>query len=163
MNYLLALLTTGIGATALIDLCALGRRRLFGIPLPDYGLVGRWIAYLPRGQLVHRPIAASAPIAGERAVGWIAHYLIGIGFAAALPLCVGIDLLAHPRLLPALTVGLVSVLAPFLFMQPAMGAGIAAARAARPWRARLQSLTTHAVFGLGLYLAGWIAGQLFFN
>ena len=50
-------------------------------------------------------------------------------------------------------VGVVTVLAPFLIMQPGMGAGIAASRTPRPGAARLQSLITHAVFGFGLYLA----------
>jgi hypothetical protein len=49
------------------------------------------------------------------------------------------------------------VLFPFLVMQPAMGAGIAASRTRNPGAARLQSLVTHAVFGLGLYTGGWIA------
>ena len=40
-----------------------------------------------------------------------------------------------------------------LLMQPAMGAGIAARRSANPNSARLQSLITHLVFGLGLYLS----------
>jgi hypothetical protein len=35
-----------------------------------------------------------------------------------------------------------------------MGAGVAASRTARPGAARLQSLVTHAIFGLGLYTAG---------
>jgi hypothetical protein len=39
-------------------------------------------------------------------------------------------------------------------MQPAMGAGIAAGRTPRPWMARVHSVLTHGVFGLGLYVAG---------
>jgi hypothetical protein len=42
-------------------------------------------------------------------------------------------------------------------MQPGMGLGIAASRAPDPRAARLRSLTTHAIFGLGLYAAGWAA------
>ena len=57
---------------------------------------------------------------------------------------------------PAVLVGIGSVAAPFLVMQPARGAGIAASRTPHPWAARLQSLVTHAVFGGGLYAAGWI-------
>jgi hypothetical protein len=38
-------------------------------------------------------------------------------------------------------------------MQPGMGAGVAASRTPRPGAARMQSLVTHAVFGLGLFLA----------
>ncbi|MCZ3133241.1 DUF2938 domain-containing protein, partial [Acinetobacter baumannii] len=64
----------------------------------------------------------------------------------------------------ALIVGLASVVFPFLLMQPGMGAGIAARRTPRPGVARLRSLVTHAVFGLGLYASGhvlqWVGGLL---
>jgi hypothetical protein len=39
-------------------------------------------------------------------------------------------------------------------MQPAMGAGVASSRSARPGGARLQSLLTHCAFGTGLFAAG---------
>jgi hypothetical protein len=52
-------------------------------------------------------------------------------------------------------VGIGTVAAPFFLMQPGMGAGIAASRTPRPNAARLQSLLTHAVFGLGLYITAW--------
>ena len=57
-------------------------------------------------------------------------------------------------------VGIGSVAAPFLLMQPGMGAGIAASRTPRPAVARVRSLITHAVFGIGLYAAGSIARLL---
>ena len=63
--------------------------------------------------------------------------------------------MARPTLGPALAVGIGTVAAPFFLMQPGMGAGIAASRTPRPNAARLQSLLTHAVFGLGLYVAAW--------
>jgi Protein of unknown function (DUF2938) len=52
------------------------------------------------------------------------------------------------------------VAAPFLLMQPGMGAGIAASRTPRPAAARLHSLVTHGIFGLGLYAAGWATSLL---
>ncbi|WP_264346966.1 DUF2938 domain-containing protein [Rheinheimera sp. MM224] len=39
-------------------------------------------------------------------------------------------------------------------MQPALGSGIAASKTPSPAKARLKSLLTHSVFGLGLYLSG---------
>jgi hypothetical protein len=48
-------------------------------------------------------------------------------------------------------VGVVTILAPWLVMQPAMGAGVAASRTPNPLAARLRNLATHAVYGLGLY------------
>jgi hypothetical protein len=147
----------GAGATAAIDLWAIARKRVLGTALPNYALVGRWIAYFPRGRFRHNSIAASQPIRGERLVGWIAHYAIGIAFAAVLLAIWGIDWVRHPSLTPALAVGIGTVAAPFLLMQPGMGAGIAASSTPRPTAARIQSFVTHTVFGLGLYAAGWAA------
>ena len=160
MDDSIGILATGIGATGVIDAWAIARRRWFGIALPDYGLVGRWFAHLARGRFRHDRIAASPSVRGERALGWIAHYLVGIGFAAVLVLVFGTQWLAAPTLLPALVVGIASVAAPFLVMQPGMGAGLAARRTPRPNAARVQSLVTHGVFGLGLFLAGNVASLL---
>lgn len=157
MDYLIPALLVGAGATATMDLWALARRRLFGTPLPDYGLVGRWLGHMKEGRFRHPSIAAARPVHGERALGWAAHYLIGIGFAALLLSIVGPAWLERPSLLPALVAGVATVAAPFLLMQPGMGAGVAARLTKRPSAARLQSLVTHTVFGLGLYLAGWAA------
>ena len=151
MQTVIATALAGIGATAVIDAWAVVRRRWLGIALPDYGLVGRWLGYFPRGRFHHARIADSAPVRGERVLGWGAHYLIGIAFASLLPLWWGVGWLHRPTPGPALAVGLLTVVAPFALMQPGMGAGFAASRTPRPWRARLHSLLTHALFGLGLY------------
>lgn len=151
---------TGIGATALMDVWGLLRKPLLGQPVPDYGLVGRWLLWMPRGRFRHAAIAKAEPRPGERGVGWLAHYLIGIGFAALLVGTCGTGWLLAPRLAPALLTGLVTTSAPFLLMQPCMGAGLAAARTPRPNAARLQTLVTHLVFGSGLYLTAWALGPL---
>ena len=147
----------GAGATLATDAWALARRRLLGTPLPDYALVGRWFAWLPRLRFVHAPIAATSPVRGERAIGWIAHYAVGIAFAAILLWAAGPSWADRPTLGPAMAVGLGSAIAPFLLMQPGMGAGIASRRTRDPRAARLRTLATHAAFGLGLYLAAWAA------
>lgn len=161
MEFLVCAVLIGAGATAAIDVWALVRKRLLGLAPLDYGLVGRWLAYLPRGRFRHDPIAASPAVRGERLIGWSAHYLIGIAFAAILLAGWGLDWARYPTLAPALIVGIASVLAPFLLMQPGMGAGIAARRTPRPAAARLQSLLTHGIFGLGLYAAGWMTSLLY--
>jgi hypothetical protein len=163
MDYVLGSVLIGAGATAAIDIWASARRRLLGIPSLDYGLVGRWLVHLTRGRFRHERIAASPPVRGERAIGWTAHYLIGIAFAAALLAISGVDWTRQPTLAPALLVGIVSVAAPFFVLQPGMGAGVAASRTPRPNAARLQTLVTHAIFGLGLYAAGWVANLLYFG
>jgi hypothetical protein len=154
MNYLLITLIMGIGATAVMDLWGLARKALLGIPPPNYALVGRWIGHMTHGRFRHESIAASAPVPGEHILGWTAHYLIGIAFAASLIGICGLAWVRHPTIGPALAVGIGTVVAPFLLMQPGMGAGIASSRTQRPTFARLQSLITHTVFGLGLYATG---------
>lgn len=154
MNSLIWSVFCGVGATVLMDMWTLIRRSLFGIAAPDYGLVGRWFAHMVHGQFHHDAIASSPAVAGERLIGWLAHYLIGIAFAALLIVTGGNAWIGQPTLEPALIVGIGTVAAPFLLMQPGMGAGIAASRTPRPCIARMQSLITHAIFGLGLYLSG---------
>src|SRR5687768_16232318 len=110
-------IVVGAGATALMDVWGIARKRLLGIAPLDYGFVGRWLAYLVRGRFRHDPIAASPRVQGERLIGWTAHYLIGIAFAALLLAGWGLDWARHPTLGPALIVGLGSVAAPFLSMQ----------------------------------------------
>jgi hypothetical protein len=157
MEYVVCAVLTGAGATAAMDLWAIVRRRLLGVAPLDYGLVGRWLGHLARGRFRHERIAVAPPVVGERAIGWAAHYLTGIAFAALLLAVWGLEWARHPTIGPALIVGIGSVAAPFFVMQPGMGAGIAASRTPRPSTARLQSLVTHAIFGVGLYAAGWMA------
>lgn len=154
-TYVACALVLGAGATAVMDLWAIARKRLFGLPSLDYALVGRWLVHMTRGRFFHSPIGATAPVKCERAIGWAAHYAIGIAFAAVLLAIWGLGWASHPTLGPALIVGIGSVAAPFLVMQPGMGAGITASRTPRPNVARFHSLVTHGVFGLGLYAAGW--------
>lgn len=145
----------GLGATVALDVWVIARRRLFAISLPEYRLVGRWLAHMARGRFRHASIATSARVGGEGVIGWTAHYLIGTSFAALLPVLQGLDWFCQPTLVPALLVGIGTAAAPLFVMQPAMGAGIAGSRSRRPWATRLQSLVSHAVFGLGLYVTAW--------
>lgn len=146
----------GVGATAAMDLWGLFLKRVFSVPSLDYALVGRWIGHFRQGRFMHESIAKAAPVRGERLIGWGAHYAIGVLFAFLLLMLWGIDWAREPRLLPALIIGLLTVAAPFFIMQPGMGAGIAAARTPNPTSARLRSLATHAVFGIGLYGSAWL-------
>ena len=156
MNYVIATLFIGIGATAVMDLWGVIRKPLLGLAPPNYALVGRWIGHMTHGQFRHEAIAKSAPAHGEHALGWAVHYLTGIAFAAVLIGICGLEWVRQPTPGPALVVGIGTVAAPFLLMQPGMGAGIAASRTPRPGSARLQSVITHAVFGSGLYVAGQV-------
>lgn len=142
----------GVTGSALMDVWSAALRR-FGIPTLDYRLLGRWIGHFPQGRITHDRIAAAAPVAGEAALGWVAHYAIGVTFAFLLLALVGRDWLASPTIAPALAVGLATIVAPWFVMQPAMGAGIAGSKSPNPAATRARNLGTHAVYGIGLYAA----------
>lgn len=143
----------GVAGSALMDLWSAVLRRRFGIPTLDYRLLGRWVGHFPKGRFVHERIAFSTPVAGERAIGWIAHYAIGVTFAFLLLAIWGSGWAHSPTILPALVVGIGTVVAPWFVMQPAMGVGVAASKSPNPAATRLRNLGTHTVYGVGLYVA----------
>jgi hypothetical protein len=61
-------------------------------------------------------------------LGWFTHYAIGIAFAGLLVGIYGIGWTSTPSLLPAVLVGMSTVVAPLFMMQPAMGSGFAASK-----------------------------------
>ncbi|WP_428481870.1 DUF2938 domain-containing protein [Pyruvatibacter mobilis] len=154
MVFLFLSVLIGCGATLVMDLWALLMRKMFNIPSLDYALVGRWIGHMPKGRFAHASIGLAAPVAGEKALGWAAHYAIGVVFAGVLLAVWGTGWAASPTLVPALAVGIGSVVMPFFIMQPAFGFGVAASRAPAPWTARARSLMAHTSFAVGLYAAG---------
>ncbi len=142
----------GIGATLLMDLWNHFLRRAFSVPSLNYCLLGRWISHIPTGTLRHAAIAAAHRKPFECAIGWISHYTIGVVFAVAFVILASEDWLVSPTLLPALLFGSATVVFPFFVLQPALGLGIASSKTRTPMQARLKSLATHTVFGLGLYV-----------
>jgi len=149
----------GIGATAVLDAWVMLLRRL-GVPVLRIEFIGRWVGHLFRGRFAHAAIAQAAPIPGERAWGWLAHYVIGIAFAALLVAVQGAAWTHAPTLLPALVAGLVTAVMPLCVMQPAMGAGFASSRTPTPLKNSLRSVANHAVFGLGLYLSAAVLARM---
>ncbi|MCG2592368.1 DUF2938 domain-containing protein [Ramlibacter sp. XY19] len=151
IQVLVAAVAIGIAATAVMDLWLLALARL-GVPTTDWRLVGRWVAAMRHGRFAHASVAQAPAVRFEHALGWLTHYAVGIAYAVLLVAFAGARWLAQPAVLPALAFGLATVVMPLFVMQPAMGAGFAAAKTATPWRNRMRALANHGVFGLGLYL-----------
>jgi len=142
----------GIGATVVMDAWLVFIKRL-GVPTLNFAFVGRWAGHLLQGRFTHIAISKTEPIRGELAWGWIVHYAAGIAFATLLVIVQGLAWTSKPTLLPAVAVGMFTVLVPLFVMQPAMGAGFASSRTPTPLRNCLRSLVNHTVFGFGLYLS----------
>lgn len=146
-------IAVGVGATAVMDLTAEIMKRTRGTRSLDYALLGRWLGHMPAGRFRHTSIADAAPVPHERALGWAAHYAIGSSFAVALAL-IDRRWLDDPRFVPAVSMGVVTVAAPWFLMQPAFGLGVAASRTPRPSQARAGSLRAHTAYGIGLWVSG---------
>jgi hypothetical protein len=143
----------GIGAILIMDIWNLFLQHALNVSSLNFCLVGRWLSHMSLGTFTHANIAAAAKRPAECAIGWTAHYLIGVAFALMLILLTSGSWLEHPTFLPALLMGIGTVPIPYFIMQPALGLGIAAAKTPHPTQARLKSLMTHTVFGVGLYLS----------
>jgi hypothetical protein len=141
----------GAGATALMDLWALLLNRVAGIPLANWGLVGRWFAHLPSGTVFHEDIAKARPVASEVLIGWVAHYAIGILYAFVLVAVAGTAWLRSPSFMPAFVIGMVTVGAGWFLLQPGMGAGWAASRRPNAGQIRALNIAAHTVFAIGLW------------
>ncbi|MFZ6049908.1 DUF2938 domain-containing protein [Pseudomonas sp. CR3202] len=160
LHDIIKVILIGIGATAVMDIW-LNLLKRMGVQTLNFAFIGRWVGHLFRGRIAHAAIGQAQPIRGEQALGWLTHYAVGVGFAALLVGLLGMGWTASPTLLPAVLVGIGTVVAPLLVMQPAMGAGFFASRTPAPLKNCLRSLANHGVFGLGLFLAAalvdWVA------
>jgi hypothetical protein len=151
-SYVVSAIAIGIGATLVMDLWNLFLKRTFRIQSLNYCLLGRWLGYMPEGTFWHASITAAPQKPLECTIGRIAHYTIGVVLALMFVALTSGDWLARPTLVPALLYGIGTVVFPFFIMQPSFGLGIAASRTPKAMQARLKSLMTHTVFGLGLYV-----------
>lgn len=141
----------GVGATALIDIWAILLAALFGLPRPNWGMVGRWVWHLRDGKVFHDDIGKAQPYAHELALGWAFHYLVGLVYGVILVLATGAAWLTAPTFLPAFILGIVTVGAGWFLLAPGMGAGWAASKTPNPTKTRVLNLISHTVFAIGLF------------
>ena len=151
-------LLIGVIATIGMDVWAVVVKYVFHLPTADWAMVGRWFGHMPRGVFVHHTLSMAAPVPNELIIGWIGHYVTGVVYGLGYLYIVQVLLSRDPSLVSALVFGLVTLVAPWLIMQPAIGAGVFATRTPRPRVMRLVNLSMHAVFGASLYL-GWLLIQ----
>ncbi len=147
----------GLGGTIAMDIWALALNRLAGMPLPNWGNVGRWVAHLGRGQVFHDSIAQAAPVSGEKAIGWAFHYAVGVIYGIAFAVMAGAGWAAAPTFVPVWIFALLTISAGWFLLQPGMGLGWALSRTPTPWKGRAFGLIAHTWFGLGMWAGALIA------
>ena len=160
MEQALRVLAMGITATVAIDLWATFANRVLGWPRTHWGMVGRWIGHMRDGQFTHISIASSPPIVHESILGWVFHYVVGCIYAALYLTYSNIVNMGQPTLVSAVLFGLVTILSPWLLMQPALGLGICASKAPMPTLVRMQNVIIHTIFGLVLYYSYQVPNAL---
>jgi hypothetical protein len=133
---------------------------LWGLLMKSLGIkglnmahLGRWVLSLQQGKWFHAGISNSPEIQGESIVGWVSHYVIGITFAFVLVTVYGSDWLERPTLRASVIIGLITVFAPLMVLQPAMGLGYFASKSANPALSVLRSIGSHFIYGVGLYIS----------
>lgn len=142
----------GVGATLVLD-AWFAFLRTFGVQTLDFALLGRWVGHTFKGSFFQPSLREASPVSGERALGWITHYAVGIVFAALLFGFMGNAWSQSPSLLPAVVLGVLTAAFPLFVMQPAMGAGFAASKTPTPLKNCLRSIVNHTIFGMGLYVS----------
>lgn len=159
MSTIILAIILGIGATIVMDIWSL-ILKLFKMPTLGMSMVGRWVGYLFKGRFFHDPIMKSDAIYGENALGWAAHYGIGIVFSFIFIYFVGDSWFAQPTFWPAYIWGVITVAAPYFMMQPGFGLGVMGYKTPYPNKVRLMSFLAHSAFGLGLYLTGLVISEI---
>ena len=151
----------GIITTLVIDIWAFILSTIFKLPTTNWSMVGRWCAHLDTSQFIHRPLSQSKPLKHEQTIGWLFHYIIGIGYAYLYVILMIFIVSNDPSLTSAIIYGLVALIAPWLVLQPALGFDLFARLADRPNTIGALNLFVRLIFGVALYFSWALSMALF--
>ncbi|WP_417250785.1 DUF2938 domain-containing protein [Celeribacter sp.] len=149
----------GLGATIAMDAWAFIQNRIWGVPMPNWAMPGRWFAHLFRGKIFHHDIGQSDEVPSELIVGWLFHYGVGVVYGIVFLLIVGTTWQTAPDFLTAWVFAIATIAAGWFILQPGMGLGWAASKTPTPWKSRGLGLIAHTVFGLGIWGSGVLIGS----
>jgi hypothetical protein len=141
----------GVLSTMTMDLLSVIALRLrLTAPIAPH-LMGRWFAWMARGQMLHADVAQAPAVGHEMGIALPIHYTIGVVLASIF-LWVTSEL-GWPRSFGvSLAFGLLTNVLPWLLMFPAMGYGFFGVHGPAGTRLFTSSLISHACYGLGLWL-----------
>jgi len=160
LDFMFRAVVIGVTATIVFDVWNLFLHRVLQTPNPDWGLLGRWVRHAGHGVLMHQTIREARAFPGEARIGWLAHYVTGVAFAALLLLAAGPDWARNPTLIPALAAGLATLIPAWFLLMPAFGHGFAASRSLIANKIRTLNIVGHLVLGLGFYAGALLSAAL---
>ena len=143
----------GILACGVLDLWQRCLLFFFKVPPSNWAVVGRWLIYFIRSKRwVQSEITKQVRIKNELYIGWAFHYFVAIIYALFYFFLYTKGLIGF-ELTEGLVFGLFSVIIPWFFFMPAMGAGLLGRRTPNPTLACILALGSHGIFGsaLGLF------------
>ncbi len=148
----------GIVATVIMDALSAICFKLRLIEPLSPRLIGRWFAFVIRGQLLHSDIGQTAAINHERAIGVPVHYAIGVTLALMYLFACASFGLASRNPITALIFAFCTNVFPWLVMFPSMGFGWFGSHGPPGTRLFLSSLVSHVFYGVGLWLGASLLG-----
>ena len=147
MESFLIILTVGILSCAILDAWQRVLFFLAKVPPTNWAIVGRWlILFLKSRTWVQNDLSEQAEFSNELSIGWIFHYTVAIAYACFYFFLYKQSLIGF-SFFDGLVFGLLSVLVPWFFFMPAMGAGLLAIKTPKPVLACFLALVAHGVFG----------------
>ena len=142
----------GLLATAFLDIFSILLAAYCGTPKTEWRFIGRWFLLMRKGKFIHHHIAQSEHARGELFFGWFMHYMIGVGWSLLYFFWVYNILNSSPDLLSGSLFGIVTLVVPYMILQPALGHGFFAQKHPRPFAMPILSFLSHLSFGQALFI-----------
>ena len=121
------LILVSVLSVAAIDVWQRLFYKLGGLPPTNWKLTGRWLLVLLRERIVFNKSLSNTPaVTGEAAAGWVLHYAVGGVYVLVYYVLWKYVSLLTPTLSDGLVFGVISIVVPWFFFMPAMGAGLCA-------------------------------------
>ena len=99
--------------------------RMGGLPPTNWAIVGRWLmAVINHHKILNHPLQNMPPHPNELMIGWVFHYFIGFFYVVLYFLLWETFGILTPTWRDGLIFGVLSVVVPWFFFMPAMGAGL---------------------------------------
>ncbi len=150
MSLIFSGIIAGVLGTLVMDLLNHLFARTGMISKIDIGMIGRMAVGWIHGRFFYSHPDEIKKVDHEVFYGYIAHYIIGVGFA--FPYVLGWNLFVGDPAPPAWTLvyGLITSLGSFFFIYPSMGLGVFGNRSPEGLRGPISSLANHLFFGVGM-------------